>query len=50
MKHGHQLKKRNERREMLRLMQERDKRTPERPEPHWVIEFWTNISRKQVLT
>lgn len=50
MQSSHQLKKRDERREMLRLMEEREKRTPERPEPSWVIDFWTNISRKQVLT
>ncbi len=37
--------KRDERREMQRLMRERDKRTADRPEPSWVLNFWANRGR-----
>lgn len=48
MKHGNKLKKVNERREMLRLMQERGKRTPDRQSPEWMQAFWAN--RRGMLT
>lgn len=48
MQPGQQLTKRDERREMQKLIQERENRTPERPEPNWVVDFW--LSRRSVLT
>jgi hypothetical protein len=31
----------DERREMQKLMEERDKQTPARTEPEWVLNFWS---------
>lgn len=41
MSHETKMTKRDERREMQKLMLERDKHTPDRPEPEWVRDFWT---------
>lgn len=45
---ANQLKKRDERREMLKLMQERERATPDHRAPAWMQAFW--ITRRQVLT
>lgn len=38
----------DERREMQRLMQERQRRHPERAEPDWIQNFWAE--RRSMLT
>ncbi len=45
--HG-ELIKRDERREMLRLMQQRIDQTPGKPAPVWLSRFW--LSRQRRLT
>ena len=48
MRHHKELTKRDERREMQKLMQERVDRTPERPAPNWLLRFW--LVRQRRLT
>lgn len=48
MSHEKKMTKRDERREMQKLMQERVDRTPERPAPTWLLRFW--IARQRMLT
>jgi hypothetical protein len=40
MSHHKEMTKRDERREMQKLMQERVERTPGRPSPAWLLRFW----------
>jgi hypothetical protein len=42
MSHETKMTRRDERREMQKLMQERKQRTPGRSEPNWVLDFWAN--------
>jgi uncharacterized protein (UPF0335 family) len=48
MSHEKKMTKRDERREMLKLMQARKKSAPERVEQDWVLNFWVN--RRGMLT
>lgn len=39
------LTKQQERRQMLRLMERREKQTPEHKSPDWMHRFWQQVSR-----
>lgn len=48
MSHATRATKREERREMERLMQERQRRNPARAEPNGILNFWAE--RRRMLT
>lgn len=48
MPHANRVTLRDVRREMQRLMLEREKRNPSRNEPAWVLDFWAE--RRRMLT
>lgn len=48
MPHVNRMTLRDERREMQRLMLEREKSNPVRTEPAWVLDFWSE--RRRMLT
>ena len=48
MSHETKMSKSDERREMQKLMEERDKRPPDRPEPSWILNFWA--TRRSITT
>lgn len=48
MSHATRATKREERREMERLMRERQRRNPTRAEPNWILNFWAE--RRRMLT
>lgn len=46
MSHHKEMTKRDERREMQKLMQERVDRTPGRSAPAWLLNFWLTRQRR----
>jgi len=39
------LTKRHERKEMLKLLEKRERKTPEHHSPEWLYHFWRQVAR-----